>query len=970
MNDNEFGRKVKEIYDKVNLTDSEETNLKRDNANINGDTPMGAMLQQGANTAKEYYLDKMIDPLHARLHREGWIHIHDLDFYGWTTTCTQIELRKLFKGGFDTGHGHLREPKSIGSYAALAAIAIQSNQNDQHGGQSIADFDYAMGDGVRLTYKRYYEEGKKLVDSLEPEMSDDRKFKWVSEYAKKKTTRDTYQAMEGLIHNLNTMHSRAGAQVPFSSINYGMDTSWGGKLAVEQLLLATEAGLGNGETPIFPIQIFRVKEGVNFNYGDPNYDLFKLAIRVSARRLFPNFSFIDAPSNLQYYKPGHPETEISYMGAVTGEDIITIKVDGRILTLPFKDAYECFHEWMRPVYILDRGSFVRIKAWQCYPDGGDWYEIKFSNGRYLKLTSDHPLPTQRGRVLCENLEIGDSVPIATYNNVFEGGYPSIDAWAMGVLLCDGNINATVSVGTDERDIGEKLIELFGGSITEQHRGYKGNYLDVYLPHGDDKKISSSPMLTYFGSNLKRNRLLPTDFLCWHEDDRLKLLAGIIDADGYIDNKKHGCVAVCGSVNKALAIEEMILAESLGFVTKLSKTTYGRGEGHFRYVVSFKVTRDIPLVSEKKRIRLSIQSSNVIGERFAVVKEITKLGYTNEMRYDVTTESDRFDVSGLNSHNCRTRVMGNIYDPTRQISFGRGNLSFTSINLPRLAIESKGDQEVFFDSLNQLLEIVADQLYSRYLVQKKRKIRNFPFLMGQNVWIDSDGKDPDDEVGDILNHGTLSIGFIGLAETLVALIGKHHGESIIAQDLGLKIIRTMRSFCDDKSVEWNMNVTLLATPAESLSGRFVKMDKERYGVIKGVTDRDYYTNSFHVPVYYHLSAAEKIRIEAPYHALTNAGHITYIELDGDTSKNLGAFERVIRYMKEWGIGYGAINHPVDRDPVCGYNGIIGDVCPKCGRTEGNIPFERIRRITGYLTGSTRAWNDAKRAEEKDRVKHGV
>ncbi len=629
-----FGDTVREIYDKVNLSDSKESNLKRDNANINGDTPMGAMLQQGANTAKEYYLDTMIDPAHAQKHREGWIHIHDLDFYGWTTTCTQIELRKLFKGGFDTGHGHLREPKSIGSYAALAAIAIQSNQNDQHGGQSIADFDYAMGDGVRLTYKHYYEEGKALVQSLSSGMSDNATFEWVSDYAVKKTKRDTYQAMEGLIHNLNTMHSRAGAQVPFSSINYGTDISWGGRLAVAQLLLATEAGLGNGETPIFPIQIFRVKEGVNYNPSDPNYDLFELAMQVSAKRLFPNFSFLDAPFNLQYYKPGHPETEVGYMG------------------------------------------------------------------------------------------------------------------------------------------------------------------------------------------------------------------------------------------------------------------------------------------------------------------------------------------------CRTRVLGNVYDPTKEVSFGRGNLSFTSINLPRLAIVSDGNVNEFFSRLHPMLQLVFEQLYNRYLVQKKRKICNFPFLMGQKVWIGSEGKNPDEEVGDILNHGTLSIGFIGLAETLVVLTGKHQGESEQAQELGLKIVQCMRDFCDKKLQENHMNITLLATPAESLSGRFVRLDREKYGVIEGVTDRDYYTNSFHVPVYYHLPAAEKIRIEAPYHALTNAGHITYIELDGDTAKNPKAFERVIRYMKESGIGYGAINHPVDRDPVCGYNGIIGDTCPKCGRREGNVPFERIRRITGYLTGSTRSWNNAKQAEEKDRVKHGV
>ena len=603
---NSFGEKVKTIFDSITVLQAKDSDLKRDNANINGDSPMGAMLQYGANSAKEYNLEYLIKPEISELHRDGWIHIHDLDFYAWTTTCTQIELRKLFKDGFDTGHGHLRAPKSIGSYAALAAIAIQSNQNDQHGGQSVVDFDYAMAEGVKYTYIKYLKEARKIAEDL---CGQDFQWneRWILDYAMEKTTRDTYQAMEGFIHNLNTMHSRAGAQVPFSSINYGTDTSWEGRLAIEQLLLATEAGLGHGETPIFPIQIFRVKEGVNYNPEDPNYDLFKLAMRVSAKRLFPNFAFIDAPFNLQYYKPGHPETEVAYMG------------------------------------------------------------------------------------------------------------------------------------------------------------------------------------------------------------------------------------------------------------------------------------------------------------------------------------------------CRTRVMGNVYDKTREVAPGRGNLSFTSINLPRLAIESKGEMLIFFDLLREMLDKTMMQLLDRYEIQASRVARNFPFLMGEGVWMDSDKLGPDDEVREVLKHGTLSIGFCGLAECLVALTGEHHGESQSAQKLGLKIVKYIRDYCDQKSQELGMNVTCLATPAESLAGRLLRADKAKYGIIKGVTDREYYTNSFHVPVYYHLPAMQKIDIEAPYHALTNAGHISYVELDGDPTKNLAAFERVVRHMKEAGIGYGSINHPVDRDPVCGYNGIINDICPCCGRTEYIQIKEKIRRI---------------------------
>ena len=293
--------------------------------------------------------------------------------------------------------------------------------------------------------------------------------------------------------------------------------------------------------------------------------------------------------------------------------------------------------------------------------------------------------------------------------------------------------------------------------------------------------------------------------------------------------------------------------------------------------------------------------------------------------------------------CRTRVMGNVYDKSREVAPGRGNLSFTSINLPRLGIESKGNMLIFFDLLRKMLNKAMEQLLDRYEIQGSRVARNFPFLMGEGVWMDSEKLGPDDEVREVLKHGTLSIGFCGLAECLVALIGEHHGESTDAQKLGLKIVSYIREYCDKKSRELGMNVTCLATPAESLSGRLLRSDKAKYGVIKGVTDREYYTNSFHVPVYYNLPAMKKIDIEAPYHALTNAGHISYVELDGDPSKNLAAFERIVRHMKEAGIGYGSINHPVDRDPLCGYNGIINDVCPCCGRTEHVTIKEKVRRI---------------------------
>ncbi len=682
---NSKSRLMKSIGE-ITFADADDADIKRENANIDGNTAMGTMLQYGSTVSKEFCKTYMLKPEHAFAHDNGDIHIHDMDFLNMgTLTCCQIDLIKLFKDGFSTGHGFLREPNDIISYAALAAIAIQSNQNDQHGGQSIPFFDYGLAEGVYKTFKKLYinnmskalelYEGIEALDKIRDivayveentntkasisldesyinlekieltnrlNIKDDvaekaQKFAYKEAY--KETDRSTYQAMEAFIHNLNTMHSRAGAQVPFSSVNFGTDTSEEGRLVTKNLLLSVEKGLGNGETAIFPILIFKVKEGINLNPEDHNYDLFKLACRVSAKRLFPNFSFIDAPFNAKYYVEGKPDTEATYMG------------------------------------------------------------------------------------------------------------------------------------------------------------------------------------------------------------------------------------------------------------------------------------------------------------------------------------------------CRTRVVSNVCG--EEVVSGRGNLSFTTINLPRLGIKhgSINGQNLnideFYSELNEKIDLVVDQLLERFEVQGNKKVKNFPFLMGQNVWKGSDDLGPNDTLKEVIKQGTLTVGFIGLAECLIALIGKHHGESEEAQNLGLDIISHMRDKMEEASKKYGLNFSLIATPAEGLSGRFTSIDRNKYGEIEGITDKEYYTNSFHVPVYYKISSFDKIKIEAPYHELTNAGHITYIELDGSPSNNLEAFETIIRAMKELGIGYGSINHPLDRDPVCGYSGVIpGDICPACGRKEsdGEIGFERIRRITGYLVGTVDRFNNAKKAEVRDRIKH--
>ncbi len=555
----------------------------RENANISN-SPSAKMLQIASAASRRFYLTRLIPEEIARAHHEGDLHIHDLDFYAKTLTCVQIPLARLLQEGFDNGHGYIRPPKRIGSAAALACIILQSSQNDMHGGQSFAFFDRDMAQFVRGA-------------------SED----------------EVYQAMEALIYNLNSMHSRAGAQVPFSSLNVGTDTSAEGRLVTRSLLLAHEKGLGRGETPIFPNIIFRVKRGVNFDPGDPNYDLFTLAMRVSAQRLNPTFSFMDS----------------------------------------------------------------------------------------------------------------------SYNRPF----------------------------------GEEV-------------GYMG---------------------------------------------------------------------------------------------------------------------------------------------------------------------------------CRTRVIANRHGA--EVTTGRGNLSFTTVNLPRVALRSGGDLTAFYDGLEEVMDLAARQLYHRFRIQSRLRARDMPFLMGQHLYLDSEKLKPDDPILPVIKHGTLSIGFIGLAEALTVLAGAHHGADRDARQLGLEIATYMRRKTDQLSDEYDLNYTLLATPAEGLSGRFVALDRKIFGLVPGVTDREYYTNSYHVPVDFEISSFDKIAIEGPFHRLTNAGHISYVEMAAPPIHNLEAYETLLRHMAACDMGYAGINFPIDECHACGYRGIFPEECPSCGSQD----IRRVRRITGYLSTVDR-FNDAKRAELRDRRAH--
>lgn len=615
---NENTEKLLEQFKEIIASSNQD--LVQENANVDGLSPMGMMSLFASTSAKYYTIESLLSKEVKEAYLDGYIHIHDMDFYAsGTTTCCQIPLGKILKGGFNTGHGHMREPQSISSAMSLTSIIVQANQNMQHGGQSIPCFDYDLAPYVRRTFKRKLT----LVEELALGTSQEA----IEQKAWELTEKEVFQACEAFVHNSNSMHSRGGGQTPFVSINLGTDTSKEGRMVTKNFLLATQKGLGDGETPIFPIIVFKIKEGINFNENDPNYDLYRLSLETTAKRLFPNYVFIDAPFNLQYYD-GTPESEIATMG------------------------------------------------------------------------------------------------------------------------------------------------------------------------------------------------------------------------------------------------------------------------------------------------------------------------------------------------CRTRVIGNVNG--KETPVGRGNLSFTTINLPLLAIESASILD-FWERLERYTDLTIRQLYERYLYQAEKTTAHFKFLYGQGVWGNGEELAPDAKLKEILKQGTLSLGFVGLAEALVQLVGKHHGESEESFQLGYEIIHYLRKKLDKATEESGLNYSLLATPAESLAGKALRLTRKKHGVIAGVTDRDYFTNGFHVPVYFPITAIDKIKIEAPFHSLTNAGHITYIEVDGDASRNVDALDTIVQAMKKYGIGYGSINHPVDRCRSCGHQGIINNECPKCSNDDES-EIERIRRITGYLVGTLDRWNSSKRSEEKERVKH--
>lgn len=861
------------------------------------------------------------------------------------------------------------------------------------GGQSINAFDYAMAEGVRKSFRRAirdeikracefcdvqasgeidfnvctYSEGENpaAIANLAKIIGAEKIAEKIYRQACADVVEETHQAMEALIHNFNTLHSRAGAQVPFSSINYGMDTSPEGRLVIREVLNAIDAGLGNGETPIFPISVFQLKAGVNYNVNDPNYDLFRQACKVSAKRLFPNFVSLDAPYNLQYYKPGDYNSYIATMGCGDGDEIISYKYRGKFYCEGIKRLWERVQ-----TEILNRGAseykiptelkvwdgennFVEVKTLIKNPNMGNWVRVKFTDGRNILVTDDHPLYTEnRGRIHVKDLKIGDTIK-TYYDLPTEKNDDAITdinlAYILGLLITAGNYSHDVVVALDgrtEADVEQKFIDCvkkvwnFDCHIQHYERGVKGNY-DLVRICGEQKKIGEY-LKSIFGGENKIDRAIPSEIFSASREVRLSFLAGMIDGDGHISPKSK---VQLGSTNKELSLQQAALAQSLGYPAKLYLNHYDAEElSKIRYRVEFSMSDEIAanLGSGKKAFSQwnGVKSQTKTPEIISV-RSIEYLGALGKESFDVETATDKFTLSFINSGNCRTRVMSNVNG--REESGSRGNFAFVTINLPKLALESKGNVEEFFKLYDKYITLCHDYILCRLKTIEEKHVYNFPFLMGQGVWMDSEKLKPTDKIKDVLKHASYSIGFCGLAECLVALTGKHHGQSEQAQELGLKIVRHLRERTDDYTKREKRNWTTFATPAESTAGQFQRSNRKVYGNIKGVTDRPYMTNSSHVPVYFPICASDKIRIEAPYHALCNAGHIAYLEMDGDPTKNLSAFEALVRAMHDADMGYFSINHPVDRDPVCGYTGIIANECPHCHRKEVETGTFHIKRL---------------------------
>lgn len=1070
----EMNNGLMKSFEEITFKSEEESEVKRENANIDSSTAMGTMLKYGSEAAKNFNLLYMMSDDIANAHRNGDIHIHDLDFFSLTETCCQLPLDKLFENGFNTGHGFLREPGNIRTAGALAAIAIQSNQNDQHGGQSIPMFDYYLAPYVALSYVKLVAKLAKVKFDLSVEetnelkerllyyrknqerklVMNDQGYSDIQEIVtealkefnvkatKKKISKlmqdaydsvydETFQAMEAFIHNLNTMHC-----LPASERIWVLDveTNEFRSISMEELnntfkpkkykVVSLNKETGNAEFKYITASrkmdnhrnVIRIQdnqgrsvvvtdnhkvitlEGLNISEalpGDLKYTLSPRGIKLPASKYdlcvsdygkarkdnpFQNDHILiteEFAEFIGYYMAdgcmlGETSTCcISACGKVSFaymEELIE-KVFGTKL----KTSYTYFNHSTEgtkekdiriqlgmPLAKMIRDKFGRVGKEKKIPT-----ELMFASEdirkaflkAYFKL--DGRKDTNYAELSTVNKELQAQVAFMVSSlggsshystrSCTNGFNPTKEREDMHFLNLSGHDAKLVGI----KDTDNTAFQIPKYDLSMVYDAYEDDCKlvtdrkDSHLRYDELQelideydKVELEKFTKIFINNVESKEEFNTDeeyvYDISVEDNENFLTYECI----FVHNSRAGAQVPFSSINYGtdISTEGRMVMECL-----LKTTDQGLGNGE---------TPIFPIQIWKLKSGVSYKPEDPNYDLYNLACKVSaKRLYPNFVNLDAPYNAALY-IEGrpeteMATMGCRTRVGTNIYNPDKAIIPGRGNLSFTSINLPRLAIRAQGDIDKFYKLLDGMLELVHRQLLERFEIQCRKHPINYPFLMGQGVWIGSDNLGPNDDIREILKNGTFGVGFIGLAETLVSLTGKHHGESEEAQKLGLQIIQHMRDYTDAWSKEEHMNYGVIGTPAEGLSGRFVRMDKKLYGDIPGVTDKDYYTNSSHVPVWFNISAPKKIAIEAPYHAIENGGHILYIEMDGDPTKNIKAFKKIVDYMHDNDAGYFAINHPVDRDPVCQYVGIINDVCPRCGRRDGEpMTMEMWDKVKKY------------------------
>lgn len=937
---------------------SKETN--RDNANVSH-SPASKMYQIGSVASKAYYSDYLIPKHLIDKYNEGLFHIHDYDYYDKTINCLSIPLKRILTNmkDYPFDYGCFKNPKRIESVMSVSAIILQRISNDLFGGTMLPNLDIVV---------------QELVDE---------------KYIEIPTEKEVENAIQGLLCDLSTMASRAGNQIPFSSITFGLSTGKYGRMVTKHILNEFLKGMGNGETFIFPNLTFKCKEGISFNHDDPNYDLYELAVKASARRMNPTFTFLDTEA----YK-GYDPKEVNIMGCVDKHEVVTYKYNKNLYVESFERMWNRLAEEFEVKNQIENDKtnnhlYIDLSNVEIYDTkhkfvktyriirnlSNDWYRVKLSNGRVVTCTKDHPFYTEnRGVITAGNLLSSDIIT----TNPEQYSEETIDfdadkAWTLGMILCDGCYTSGVSVsiaknGEDDIEIKykEMVNKFFNMPVqsTIQNRGVRGNYKDL-LALGKAGELKEY-LTDMFEGTQKIKRHIPNDVFSWNKSAKLGFLAGMVDADGYINKNTHGgSVVQIGSTNKELALQQMALAQSLGMYAKIYINHYSKDKDKIRYRVEFKPNEELleHIVCNKK-VNNFVPSKKDNIHRTSHVTSVEKIDMT-DYSYDVTTESGYFEVSGIFSHNCRTFVIGNINGEL--VSEGRGNLFPTTINLPRVALLTEGinykkDVESFFHNLDNLLESVKELSLHRLGILSKLRAKDIPYLMENHVYYGIEDLQPEDSIEPALKQGSIAIGYIGIAEAVKCLIGKHHGETEEALDLALKINEHIRNYCDEQIEETGYNWSCYATPAESTINKVFK-DKVDFGIIDGVTDQDFYTNSFHVPVHYPITFAKKIAIEGLFHEYNNGGRITYIELDSPPIHNIEGIIGIHKYMSQSNVCYAGINFPIDECRSCGHSGIFKDVCSSCGSSN----ILKIRRVSGYL-GYTERINPSKAAEIKARVSH--